>query len=42
MMRAAIFDAPNAMHVGRWDAPRPGPYDVLVAVGAAGVCAGDM
>lgn len=41
-MRAVIFDAPMAMHVGDWESPRPGPDEVLVAVGAAGVCAGDM
>ena len=42
MMRGAIFDAPRTMHVGDWERPRPGPDDVVVAVGATGVCAGDM
>jgi L-gulonate 5-dehydrogenase len=41
-MKAAIFDAPQAMHVGDWPTPAPGPDEVLVAVKAAGVCAGDM
>ena len=41
-MRAAIIDAPFDMRVGTWETPQPGPGDVLIAVGAAGVCAGDM
>jgi L-gulonate 5-dehydrogenase len=41
-MQAAIMDAPFAMRVGAWETPRPGPGEVLVSVGAAGVCAGDM
>src|SRR5262245_46282832 len=41
-MRAAIMDAPFNMRIGDWEAPRVGPGEVLVAVGAAGVCAGDM
>ncbi len=41
-MRAAIMDAPHAMHVGDWSSPQPGPGEVLVAVQAAGICAGDM
>jgi L-gulonate 5-dehydrogenase len=41
-MRAAIMDAPFAMHVGDWTMPRPGAGEVLVAVKAAGICAGDM
>jgi L-gulonate 5-dehydrogenase len=41
-MRAAIMDAPHAMHVGEWSAPRPGAGEVLVSVTAAGICAGDM
>src|SRR4051812_19049951 len=41
-MRAAIFDAPRKMRVGDWDTPRPGAGQVLVAVKAAGICAGDM
>src|SRR5262245_37197720 len=41
-MKAAIFDAPETMHVGEWGTPRPGPNEVLVAVKAAGICAGDM
>lgn len=41
-MRAAIMNAPYDMKVGDWDTPRPGPGEVLVSVGAAGICAGDM
>jgi threonine dehydrogenase-like Zn-dependent dehydrogenase len=41
-MRAAIMDAPRAMHVGEWATPRPGLGEVLVQTGAAGICAGDM
>jgi L-gulonate 5-dehydrogenase len=41
-MRAAIFDAPRRMHVGGLATPQPGPDEVVVAVGATGVCAGDM
>jgi threonine dehydrogenase-like Zn-dependent dehydrogenase len=41
-MRAAIMDAPFKMHVGSWDTPQPGPDEVLVEVGATGICAGDM
>lgn len=41
-MRAAIIDAPFAMHIGEWATPTPGPGEVLVAVRATGICAGDM
>lgn len=41
-MRAAIMNAPFDMEVGTWGTPRPGPGEVLVAVGAAGICAGDL
>src|SRR6478672_1698135 len=41
-MKAAIFDAPFRMHVGSWEEPVPGPQEVVVAVKAAGICAGDM
>jgi L-gulonate 5-dehydrogenase len=41
-MKAAIFDAPFQMHVGFWEQPAPGPNDVVVAVKAAGICAGDL
>jgi threonine dehydrogenase-like Zn-dependent dehydrogenase len=41
-MKAAIFDAPQAMHVGAWDAPTPNPGEVVVRVQATGICAGDM
>lgn len=41
-MRAAIIDAPFAMHIGEWATPTPSPGEVLVAVRATGICAGDM
>jgi L-gulonate 5-dehydrogenase len=41
-MKAAIFDAPFQMHVGPWEQPVPGPHEAVVAVQAAGICAGDM
>lgn len=41
-MRAAIMDAPLAMHIGSWETPQPGVGEVLIAVGAVGICAGDM
>jgi 2-desacetyl-2-hydroxyethyl bacteriochlorophyllide A dehydrogenase len=41
-MQAAIMDAPFKMRVDPWDTPKPGPDEVLVAVGAVGICAGDM
>ena len=41
-MRAVIMNAPFEMEVGIWDNPQPGPGEVLVSVGAAGICAGDM
>jgi len=34
--------APLQIHVGDWPRPGPGAGEVLVAVGAAGICAGDM
>jgi 2-desacetyl-2-hydroxyethyl bacteriochlorophyllide A dehydrogenase len=41
-MRAAIMDAPFKLRVGEWETPRPGPAEVVVSVGATGICAGDM
>ncbi len=41
-MKAAVFDAPQAMHVGDWDAPKPKANEVVVRVQATGICAGDM
>src|SRR5262245_8909796 len=41
-MRAAIMDGPGAMRVGDWETPRAGAGEVLVSVGATGICAGDM
>jgi threonine dehydrogenase-like Zn-dependent dehydrogenase len=36
------MNAPFEMEVVTWETPRPGPGEVLVSVGAAGICAGDM
>lgn len=41
-MRAVIFDDVQTMHVGDWATPTAGPGEVLVAIGATGICAGDM
>ena len=41
-MKAAIFDAPQQMHVGNWNPPPLGPDEVRVRVRATGICAGDM
>jgi L-gulonate 5-dehydrogenase len=41
-MRAVIFDAPHRMRLAEWPTPEPGPDDVIVAVSAAGICAGDL
>lgn len=41
-MRAVIINAPKSMETGDWQTPAPGNREVLIAVGAAGICAGDM
>jgi L-gulonate 5-dehydrogenase len=41
-MKAAIFDAPENMHIGEWNAPTPQAGEVVVRVSATGICAGDM
>jgi 2-desacetyl-2-hydroxyethyl bacteriochlorophyllide A dehydrogenase len=41
-MRAVIMDAPTQVRIGEWETPRPGPEEVRIAVGAAGICAGDL
>lgn len=41
-MRAAIFDAPQAIRMADVAKPAPGPGEVLVKVKAAGLCAGDL
>lgn len=41
-MKAVIFEAPEKMRVGEWEKPRPAPTEVLVAVRATGICAGDL
>jgi threonine dehydrogenase-like Zn-dependent dehydrogenase len=30
------------MEIGIWETPQPGPGEVLISVGVAGICAGDM
>jgi L-gulonate 5-dehydrogenase len=41
-MKAAIFDAPQEMRLADWATPEPGPDEVVIAVEAAGICAGDL
>ena len=41
-MRAAIFDAPQAIRIADVAKPAPGRGEVLVKVKAAGLCAGDL
>ncbi len=41
-MRAAIFDAVGAIRLGEAPKPEPKPGEALIAVRAAGLCAGDL
>src|SRR5579864_3812621 len=41
-MRAVIMNAPKNIETGTWKMPSPATGEVLVSVGAAGICAGDM
>lgn len=41
-MRAVIMNAPKSIETGNWQTPRPGKGELLISVGAAGICAGDM
>jgi L-gulonate 5-dehydrogenase len=41
-MRAAIFDEPHKIRLDERERPRPEAGEVLVRVGAAGLCAGDL
>ncbi|MBA3872550.1 MAG: alcohol dehydrogenase catalytic domain-containing protein, partial [Anaerolineae bacterium] len=41
-MRAAIIHSPMHMQVGTWDKPIPSAGEVLISVGATGICAGDI
>ncbi|MEJ7617419.1 MAG: zinc-binding alcohol dehydrogenase family protein [Pyrinomonadaceae bacterium] len=41
-MRAAVMDGPYRMRVGEVGTPRPEAQEVLISVGAAGICAGDL
>lgn len=41
-MKAAIMEAPHRMKVGAWETPKPAEGEVLIAVKAAGICAGDL
>jgi len=41
-MRAAIIDSPGVVRVGVVDDPTPGPNEVVLRVGACGVCGTDL
>jgi len=41
-MRAVIMNAPKSIETGTWQTPTPRPGEVLISVGAAGICAGDL
>lgn len=41
-MRAALFDAPGEVHTGTVPDPTPGPEDILIRVGACGICGTDL
>jgi 2-desacetyl-2-hydroxyethyl bacteriochlorophyllide A dehydrogenase len=41
-MRAVIMNAPKSIETGTWQTPTPGKGEVLISVGAAGICAGDL
>lgn len=41
-MRAAIMTKPHAVEIGEWDTPHAEAGEVLVSIGATGVCAGDL
>ena len=41
-MRAVVVERPGAVHLRRVPRPEPGPGDVLVRVGAAGICGSDV
>jgi 2-desacetyl-2-hydroxyethyl bacteriochlorophyllide A dehydrogenase len=41
-MRAAVIDKPNQIHVGNVPDPIPGTGEVVVKVGAVGICGSDL
>jgi 2-desacetyl-2-hydroxyethyl bacteriochlorophyllide A dehydrogenase len=41
-MRAAIIDKPNEIRIGEVPDPTPGPGEVVVKVGACGICGSDL
>ena len=41
-MKAVIMDAPGEVRLGEWPLPTAGAGEVVVRVGATGVCAGDV
>lgn len=41
-MQAVIYDAPGVMHVAEAPDPTPGPGQVVVKVGAVGICGSDL
>lgn len=41
-MKAVIYDEPGTMHVGEAPDPTPGPGEVIIKVGAVGICGSDL
>src|SRR6266516_7721180 len=41
-MLAAVIDKPNEIHVGQVPDPTPGPGEVVLKVGACGICGSDL
>lgn len=41
-MQALVYTGPNRLEVQQADVPRPGPGELLVEVGAVGICGSDM
>ena len=41
-MRAAIWESPGNLTIGARDDPTPGPHDLVVKVGACGMCGTDL
>lgn len=41
-MRAVIMNAPRRLEVGTWTTPQAAAGEAVIAVGAAGICAGDL
>lgn len=41
-MRAIIYEQPGSMQVGEAPDPTPGPGEVVISVGAVGICGSDL